>query len=122
MATQMGEVYTAMTRDMGAKLSAYYDSLQSHYGNSLHRTASEQHREPVNTEHHDVAKTAGLLNEAYVKRTEANRVEHSQRMSKRQAGRNAASLPKSEQVTPVQTAPPRKQPAPRSSQGRPSAS
>ena len=72
---EFGRMYDSMTTDMGQKLSGYYQSLQSRYGDP--RVYAQQQdqmaRDRVAVQHAKSQKTARLLEDAYQRQSERNR-------------------------------------------------
>lgn len=89
-------MYDSMTTDMGQKLSGYYQSLQSRYGDP--RVYAQQQdqmaRDRVAVQHATSQKTARLLEDAYQRQSERNRELHSSRISNR-VDRTSSTLPES---------------------------
>ena len=93
----MGQAYSAMTSDMGQKLSGYYHSLQTRYGDprvyALQR--QEMQRQEAAVVHSKVQKTSDLLKEAYDKKVVKHRETHKERMAKPRGRRAVALSPES---------------------------
>lgn len=81
----MGTLYNAMTSDMGQKLSGYYLSLQSRYGDPRIYAAQQEQmaRDRAAVQHTKSRKTAQLLEDAYKRQTERNRQIHNTRINNR---------------------------------------
>ena len=124
-AQEMGQLYHAMTQDMGYKLSGYYRGLQQKYGDQRANHDQEQQMQLMRAQAHhaDVVGKSEANRDTYQRKTIDNREKHRERMTKRQGGRIAAEHPQSEaSVQHDQTPPPKKRPAPRQKQARPSPS
>ena len=93
MATEMGQYYTAMTRDMDGKLSNYMNGLEARYGDP--RVYEMQRQQMAQQEarviHKKSAKTAELLRSAYDARTAKNRATHVSRLQSRATLPSASS-------------------------------
>ena len=102
---EMGKLYGAMTTDMGQKLSGYYVSLQSRYGDPRIYAAQQEQmaRDKVAVQHAKSQKTAQLLEDAYQRQSERNRELHATRLSNR-AGRKSTAHPESKAPSKRQTA------------------
>jgi len=93
---EMGKLYSAMTTDMGQKLSGYYLSLQSRYGDPRIYAAQQQQmaRDRAAVQHTKSRKTAQLLEDAYKRQSERNREIHNTRLNNR-AYRTSKAHPES---------------------------
>lgn len=120
-APEMDRYYRAMTSDMGSKLSGYFHGLQYRYGDPATYAAErdEMLRREARVAHSKARTTEELLKDAYAAKTEKNRSNHSQRMSKRRGGRTV-TLPPESQPDRRQTQPPLQQETPPAPQGHPS--
>ena len=89
---EMGQMYMAMTVDMGQKLSGYSMSLQSRYGDPrVYAQQQEQMaRDQAAVAHSKSQKTAQLLEDAYERQKERNRVQHNTRINTRSGSRSVA--------------------------------
>ncbi len=118
---EMGKLYGAMTTDMGQKLSGYYVSLQSRYGDPRIYAAQQEQmaRDKVAVQHAKSQKTAQLLEDAYQRQSERNRELHDTRLKTR-GGRTSIAPPESKEPPKRHTVrrPPAEQPP--SHQARPS--
>jgi len=85
MATEMGNYYDAMTRDMGGKLSGYMQNLQGRYGDPRVYEAQRQQmlQQDNHVRHAQSVKTADLLRTAYDQKSSKNRASHDTRIKKR---------------------------------------
>ena len=94
---EMGQAYSAMTSDMGQKLSGYYHSLQTRFGDP--RVYAMQQREMQKQEaavvHSKTQRTSDLLKEAYDKKVVKHRETHRERLSKPRGRRAVAVSPES---------------------------
>ena len=97
---EMGQAYSAMTSDMGQKLSGYYQSLQMRFGDprvyAMQR--QEMQRQQAAVVHSKAQKTSDLLKEAYDKKVLKHRETHRERLSKPR-GRRAVAVSR-ESVAP----------------------
>ena len=122
MASIMGTYYNQMTQDMQSKLSNYYLGLHQQYNPNEY--AAQQHEEQVHQareDHKKAKRTAALLQDAYARQQEKNRLQHNERMAKHQVDRTASSHPESaDHPVPDQTVQQPKRRAPRRQQVRPS--
>jgi hypothetical protein len=94
---EMGQAYSAMTSDMGQKLSGYYQSLQMRFGDprvyAMQR--QEMQRQEAAVVHSKAQKTSDLLKEAYDKKVQKHRETHRERLSKPRGRRAVAVSPES---------------------------
>lgn len=124
-AHEMGQLYQAMTQDMGYKLTGYYRNLQLKYGDERVNHDQEQQMQLLQAQAHhaDVVGRSESNRDTYQRKTVDNREKHKARMTKRQGGRSAAEHPQSEASAQHDQSPqPKKRPAPRQKQARPSPS
>ena len=93
---EIGHAFSAMSQDMRMKLGGYAVSLQARYGDPrVYAQQQEQMaRDQAAVEHAKSKKTARLLEDAYARQTERNRVTHHERLSSR-ADRRSTSHPES---------------------------
>ena len=96
-----------MTTDMGQKLSGYYYSLQSRYGDPrIYAQQQEQMaRDQAAVQYAKSKKTAKLLEDAYQRQSERNRELHNTRLSNR-VDRKSAARPQSRAPPARRTAEP----------------
>ena len=104
---EIAQYYSAMTRDMGQKLSGYAVSLQTRYGDPriYAQQQAEMERDKAAVMHARSKKTESLLQDAYDRQAARNRELHTERISTR-LGQDSAKRP----VSQTQRA--RKQPPP----------
>ena len=122
---EFGEYYTAMTSDMGSKLSGYFVGLQSRFGDPRVYAAQRQQMaaQEAAAVHGDKKRAEQILEHAYSRQAERNRATHDARMSKRRENQTGASRPGSERPPPpTRSAPPRPKPASVDGATRPSPS
>lgn len=82
---EIGHMYDAMTQDMGRKMSGYFLSLQTRYGDP--RVYAQQREQmaadAAAVQHSRSRKTEQLLEDAYTRQTERNRNLHKKRINDR---------------------------------------
>lgn len=93
---EMGQMYNAMTHDMGRKLSGYAVSLQARYGDPRIYAAQREQmaRDKAAVAHARSRKTEELLADAYERQQQRNRELHNTRISSR-VGQRSSSRPES---------------------------
>ena len=84
---EMGRYYTAMTQDMGGKLSGYYLSLQQRYGDPRVYAQQQQamRAQEARVVHQQKTQAASTALQHQQTQREQARKAHSERMSKRKA-------------------------------------
>ena len=97
-------MYDAMTQDMGRKMSGYFLSLQTRYGDP--RVYAQQREQmaadAAAVQHSRSRKTEQLLEDAYKRQTERNRNVHNKRINDR-LDRRSSRHPQSKMDQPRTT-------------------